>query len=95
MTDKNLMVLTNPVAETGESGDGYGSVNLNSLSRASKLANDAFATVEEVKDVPDDLASLREAVNKLSDAVGVLADELYQVGVGVREGRIAVVDLTE
>jgi hypothetical protein len=95
MTDKNLTVLTNPAAETGESGDGYGSVNLNSLSRASKLANDAFATVEEVKDVPDDLASLREAVNKLSDAVGVLADELYQVGVGVREGRIAVVDLTE
>ena len=95
MTDKNLMILGDPGAETGESGDGYGSVNLNSLSRASKLANDAFSTVEEVKDVPDDLASLREAVNKLSDAVGVLADELYQVGIGVREGRIAVVDLTE
>ena len=95
MTDKNLMILGDPGAEAGESGDGYGSVNFNSLSRASKLANDAFSTVEEVKDVPDDLASLREAVNKLSDAGGVLADERYQGGIGVREGRSAVVDLTE
>jgi hypothetical protein len=95
MTDKNLTIVDGSTSAGGDSDAGYGSVNLNALSRASKLANDAFATVEEVKDVPDDLASLREAVNKLSDAVGVLADELYQVGVGVREGRIAVVELTE
>lgn len=95
MSYKNLVVLDDAASEAGEESVGYGSVNLNSLSRASKLANDAFATAEEVKDVPDDLASLREAVNKLSDAVGVLVDELYQVGIGVREGRLAVVELTE
>jgi hypothetical protein len=96
MTDKNLIVIDDP-ATAGSSGadDNYGSIDLNTISRATNLANDAFATAEEAKNVPDDFVSLREAVNKLSDAVNLLADQLYQIGTGIREGRITVVDLKE
>ena len=96
MTDKNLIVISDPAsAGNADSGDNYGTVDLNTISRATNLANDAFATAEEAKNVPDDMISLREAVNKLSDAVNLLADQLYQIGTGVREGRITVVDLRE
>lgn len=95
MTEKNLIILTDPSDVGDDSAAQYGTLDLNTVSRATNLANDAFATAEEVKDVPDDMITIREAINKLADAVGLLTEQLYQVGVGVREGRITVIEVVE
>lgn len=91
MPDKPMLILSNPPAFTiAGSGDEYGTVDLTTLHTAISLAHNAHKTADQAASEPDSVESLREAVNTLSDAITALAGEIYQIGVGVRTGRIAV-----
>jgi len=93
MTDKNLVILSDaPAAHVAGDGHDFGSVNLDRIRASIDLASGAHKSLQELEATPDDLRALRLDINDLSDALRAIAGELYQVGRGLREGRISVED---
>lgn len=91
MTDRVLTIPTDPPAMVmAGSPDDYGSIDVASIRLAGDLAGRAYRRSEELVDRPDDIASLRAAVNELSDALNTVVGQLYQVAHGLSTGRLAV-----
>ena len=92
---RNLPLLTDitelpPYVVNGE-GD-YGLIERAAILRAEHLANEAYKRLGQVDTAPDDIASLRQAINYLSDALNVVVGVLAQVHVGISTGRIVAVE---
>lgn len=68
---------------------GVGFVSLTTITGLIDNAARAYKTAEDLAASPDTLESLRASVNILSDAVRLLAAEVYQIGRGIEAGRIS------
>lgn len=90
MTDKTLVILSDPPAIVVDGVGSYGSLEMGPLHDAHSLAIRAFKRADEVSDGPDSIETLRAAVNDLADAVSALTGQLMQIHAGIRSGRIAV-----
>ncbi|MDQ0576456.1 hypothetical protein [Agromyces albus] len=91
MTDRVLTIPTDPPAMViAGSPDDYGSLDVGSIRLAAEFAGNAFRRAEELTENPDDIASLRAAVNELSDGLNTVVGQLYQIAHGLATGRLAV-----
>lgn len=90
MTDQPLIVLSDPpAAVVAGSGQEYGSVSMDRAVMAHDLATRAYKRLSDPGVAPDDVASLRQAVSELSDAVSLLSGEIMQIAEGIAMRRIA------
>lgn len=96
MNDRVLTIPTNPpaIVKAG-SGEDYGLIEFSSLLLAAELASKAYRRAEELAEKPDDLATLREAVNDLSDGLNTVVGQLYQIARGIEHGRLTVTQREE
>lgn len=81
-----------PAAFRAGGGKEYGHIEMDTIQLAYNLASQAFMRDDELAAHPDDLATLRASVNKLSDALSAVTGQLMQLEAGIRHGRIAVTD---
>lgn len=79
-----------PGAQIAGATDTVYTVNITNIDEALNLARGAFKGRELLDGIDDNAASLRNDINKLSDALTVLAPELYNLLRGIENGRIGV-----
>ncbi len=77
-----------PAVHVSGEGEDLGTVSLKTIEHAIDLARGAYSTVDEL--TLDDFDQVRDAIKLLSDGLSAVAGELYQVGRGIRMGRITI-----